>query len=266
MSTRIYIPDNKKLETALKRVKHWAIVAHQDDAEIISGHLLYKKRKDFGVIVLTNGAGSLRSKKTKRLSESKIIEIRNKEQEKAALLGGYSIVIQMNLPSGIVKGKRSRRVALGELKSYLLGSKAESIVTHSPFDRHETHRSVVGVLIDLFSSIEMRRYPRSILGVEVWGNLDWLPEDEKIYLPIKNPKFVCKLLSSYRSQNETGKLFHLGTVARMAANATFSESIEGSEGGHFLLAHDLVPFISGNVGQEIIKQFQLDMVNRLKTV
>lgn len=67
--------------------------------------------------------------------------------------------------------------------------------------------------------------PEKVYGCEVWRNLDWLNDDEKVYLDCSSHPNLSRALSSvFDSQIVGGKRYDLAAEGRRLSNATFSES------------------------------------------
>ncbi len=67
--------------------------------------------------------------------------------------------------------------------------------------------------------------PQKVYGCEVWSNLDWLNDDEKVYLDCSaHPNLSRALSSAFDSQIIGGKRYDLAAEGRRLSNATFSES------------------------------------------
>src|ERR1700709_2368573 len=103
----VYVPDGKPMLAALKRVTHLGIGAHQDDLEFMALQGIVECRdsrsKWFGGVTCTNGSGSARTGKYKKFTDEQMMAVRRREQNKAAKLGGYGMMIQLDYPSSAVK-------------------------------------------------------------------------------------------------------------------------------------------------------------------
>ena len=73
--------------------------------------------------------------------------------------------------------------------------------------------------------IPLEQQPEKVYGCEVWRNLDWLNDDEKVYLDCSAYPNLGRALSSvFDSQISGGKRYDLAAEGRRLSNATFSES------------------------------------------
>src|SRR4029079_8316246 len=111
----IFLPDTSLTpEAALARPTHPCVAAHQDDIEIMAYHGIAEcfGRADrwFSGVVVTNGSGSPRSGVYANFTDAQMQEVRRQEQRKAALVGDYSVQLQLAHPSSAVKDKTNAAV------------------------------------------------------------------------------------------------------------------------------------------------------------
>lgn len=80
-------------------------------------------------------------------------------------------------------------------------------------------------------------------GCEVWRDLDWMNDDEKVLLECSKHKNIAWALSSvFDSQIIGGKRYDLAVEGRRAANATFGRNVCDVYTG-LNYAMDLTPLI-----------------------
>jgi hypothetical protein len=80
------------------------------------------------------------------------------------------------------------------------------------------------------------------LGCEIWRDLDWLPDSEKVALDSgRHPKLARKLLAVFDSQITGGKRYDLASIGRRSANATFFASHATDNLAGVTWAIDLTP-------------------------
>src|SRR6188768_1841456 len=96
----VFVPAaNLAPEAALARTTHLCVAAHQDDIEIMAYHGIAEcfgsADKWFSGVVVTNGAGSPRSGIYGSYTDEQMQDVRRLEQRKAALVGEYSIQLQL---------------------------------------------------------------------------------------------------------------------------------------------------------------------------
>ncbi len=243
----VTIPDGASLEEALSRITHLSIGAHQDDSEIMAFHgileCLRKNPGGFGAVTCTNGASSPRSGAYAGLSDEDMARVRRLEQEKAAEVGRYGLLIQLDYTSADIKSG-ARGDLVSDLTVILRTIKPGIVYTHNPFDKHDTHLAVAFAALDALRRLPPEETPKAVYGCEVWRSLDWLEDADKIPLDVSGGgSLLRKLLNTYRSQLEGGKRYDLATLGRQRANATYfqSHAVDRSEALWFAMA--LTPLV-----------------------
>ena len=84
--------------------------------------------------------------------------------------------------------------------------------------------------------------PKKIIGCEVWRDLDWMNDAEKVVMDVSGfDKFANKLNGAFSSQIAGGKRYDLATMGRRAANATFFEAHATDEATQLIFGMDLTP-------------------------
>jgi LmbE family N-acetylglucosaminyl deacetylase len=130
-----FVPDGAPLSTALQRTTTLAIGAHQDDIEFMAMHAVlqnYATRSLAGV-VCTDGGGSPRCGPFAGTSDSEMVRVRVKEQNRAAEIGHYSCMWQLGITSADAKNARSRSLALvPQLRHILRATRPRVLYTHNP--------------------------------------------------------------------------------------------------------------------------------------
>ncbi|XFA98616.1 PIG-L deacetylase family protein [Candidatus Izemoplasma sp. B36] len=271
---KLYIPDSLHEETAIKRTTHMAIGAHQDDLEIMAYHGIQEcfqaKDKYFFGCVVTNGSGSARNNIYEHYTDKEMMEVRKKEQKKAAHLGEYTALALLDFPSKDVKTPHSQDV-VDELKELILIAQPEILYTHNLTDKHDTHVAVALKVIKALRSIPKEKRPTKVYGCEIWRNLDWVNDDEKIYLDVsKHPNLAASLVEIFDSQVIGGKRYDLATIGRRLANATFNASHAVDEESALSYAMDLTPLIEDETLDIVeyitlyIERFKIDVKNKLE--
>ena len=131
---------------ALKRITHLGIGAHQDDLEFMAFHGILEcyasKTNWFGGVTCTNGSGSARTGKYKKFSDEQMMAVRRREQNRAAKIGCYGVMLQLDYPSSAVKSPTGTALK-DDLKQILGATRPEIVYTHNPADKHDTHIGVV---------------------------------------------------------------------------------------------------------------------------
>lgn len=245
----IYVPDSRVTpEQALARTTHLCIAAHQDDIEVMaySGIAECYQRPDkwFSGVIVTNGAGSPRSGVYANFSDEQMQAVRREEQRKAAHLGDYSVQIQLDYPSATVKTPGEPRV-LADLAEIFRHARPETVYLHQPADKHDTHVATLVPCIQVLRTLPADRRPKRVLGCEVWRDLDWLVDADKVALDVSaRPHLAAALIGVFDSQIAGGKRYDLGLAGRRAANATFHTSHATDQTTGINWAMDLTPLIA----------------------
>lgn len=243
----IFIPDNKPVEEAIARTTHMAISAHQDDIEIMAydGILKCFGKNDgwFCAAVVTNGAGSARNGLYAEYSDEDMQKVRKVEQKKAAFVGEYGSTILMDYTSAEVKDPNNRDV-IEELKELISDARPRVIYTHNLADKHDTHIGVVTKVIRALRELPAEIHPEKLYGCEVWRNLDWVNDDEKVAFDVsEHPNLAAAVLGVFDSQICGGKRYDLGTTGRRRANATYSSSHNVDDASALIYGIDLTPLL-----------------------
>ena len=117
----------------------------------------------------------------------------------------------------------------------------ETLYLHNPFDSHPTHVAACEVALAAVRSLPEDRRPERVLGCELWRDLDWLADEDKIALDVSgSDALAARLMSCFVSQNAV-KRYDIAAAARRAANATFYQSHAGDEATALVYAVDLTP-------------------------
>ncbi len=232
---------------ALARVTHLAIGAHQDDLEIMAhagiSDCLETPGKAFGGVVVTNGAGSPRTGSYAHLTDEQMQAVRREEQRAAAKLGRYAIQLQLAHPSAAVKTPGHAGVA-ADFAAIFHGCLPEVVYLHQPADKHDTHVAVFLRCMEAMRALPAERRPRRVLGCEVWRDLDWMVDTDKVALDAgRHPELAVDLLKAFDSQVTGGKRYDLATVGRRQANATFHTSHATDKMLGITWAMDLTPLV-----------------------
>lgn len=223
-----YIPDGTEEKQALERTTHLCIAAHQDDIEFMAyapiAECFGKQDKWFCGVVVTDGAGSPRNGLYANYTDEQMKAARIEEQKKAAMLGEYGALFMLGHPSREVKDKREKGIEK-ELAEILKATKPQYVYLHNLADKHETHVATALKTITALRELNADEQPEKVYGCEVWRNLDWLNDDEKVYLDCSSHPNLSRALSSvFDSQIVGGKRYDLAAEGRRLSNATFSES------------------------------------------
>lgn len=242
-----YIPDGTEEKKALARTTHLCIAAHQDDIEFMAyapiAECFGQKDKWFCGVIITDGAGSPRNGLYADYTDEQMKAVRIEEQKKAAMLGEYGTQILLGNPTKQVKDKNDKEI-IRELVDILKATKPKYVYLHNLADKHETHVATALKAIRALRELNAEEQPEKVYGCEVWRNLDWLNDDEKVYLDCSaHPNLSRALSSVFDSQIAGGKRYDLAAEGRKLANATFSESHACDTYSMLNYAMDLTPLV-----------------------
>lgn len=273
-SADLFVPDGRLTPAAaLARTTHLCVAAHQDDIEIMAYHGIAEcfGREDrwFSGVVVTNGAGSPRSGIYGNYTDTQMQEVRRQEQRKAALVGDYSIQLQLAHPSSAVKDRAHAGVQ-ADLDGIFRAAQAEVVYLHQPADKHDTHVAVLGHCLQALRKLPAESRPKRVLGCEVWRDLDWLLDADKQVLDTgRFPNLAMALVGVFDSQITGGKRYDLATAGRRIAHATYHTSHATDQFQGITWAMDLTPLVHqpelslAAYTLEYIERFKRDVAERL---
>lgn len=270
----IFVPDGTAPDAALARTTHLCVAAHQDDIEIMAhdGITACFGREDrhFTGVVVTNGAGSPRTGQYATMTDADMQKVRRDEQRKAAELGRYSLQLQLAHPSADVKRPGVAGVR-SDLTAIFGGCSPEIVYLHQPADKHDTHIGVLLRCLEAMRSLPQERRPKRVVGCEVWRDLDWLLDADKVALDASaQPELAAELLKVFDSQISGGKRYDLAAVGRRLANATFHTSHATDKASAITWAMDLTPLVQNDLLSPLdfvlnhVERFRSDVAARIK--
>lgn len=247
----LYIPDGEQQEKAIARTTHLAISAHQDDIEFMAyapiAECFGKADKWFSGVVVTDGAGSPRSGLYADYTDEEMKEVRITEQKKAAAVGEYSFQMLLGHPSKEVKDPKNTAI-VEELAEIIKAAKPKYLYTHNLADKHDTHVATALKVIAILRTLSPEERPEKVYGCEVWRDLDWVNDEEKIYMDCgPHPNLMRSLSAVFDSQIAGGKRYDLAAEGRRLANATFSASHACDTYTALNYAMDLTPLMDKNI-------------------
>ena len=275
-TAEIFVPDGLEPGEALRRTTHLAISAHQDDLEIMAaGPILECFQRDdrwFTGVVVTDGRGSPRSGIYSKYTDEEMHRVRFTEQRKAAVVGEYAAQVMLDYPSMTVKDGAQRQ-PVEDIAAILRASRPQFVYTHNLADKHDTHVGVALKVIAAIRSLPEDKRPQKLYGCEVWRDLDWMVDRDKVTFDLsEHESLQAALLGVFDSQIAGGKRYDLASMARRRANATYFESHGVDETTGMSFAMDLTALIlEPERGievfvQEFIRRFSQDVTDRLKRV
>jgi LmbE family N-acetylglucosaminyl deacetylase len=246
-SAQIFIPDNRPLPEAASRVTHLGVGAHHDDLEFMAFHGIVQCMDSsdswFGGVTCSDGKGSSRSGVFAQITPEELGKLRASEQNEAASIGQYGLMVQLGYPSSVVTNPSDTRPR-EDLIRILKATHPDVIYTHSPADKHRTHLGVFASLLHALRSLPASERPKQLIGGEVWRDLDWMLDSEKVRMDVSGHDDLANRLNTvFASQIVGGKRYDLAVKGRRSANATFYEPREGDESTQVLVGIDLTPLI-----------------------
>lgn len=273
-TAQLFVPDGLPAEQALARTTHMAFGAHQDDLEImaIDGILQCFQRDDqwFTGVVVTNGRGSPRSGLYQDYSDDRMWEVRNKEQKKAAVLGEFAAQVLLDYPSGAVKDGANKQ-PVEDIARLLTVAQPQIVYTHNLADKHETHIGVTLKVIEAIRTLPAVERPQKLYGCEVWRDLDWLVDSDKVAFDCSaQENLQVALVGVFDSQVTGGKRYDLATMGRRRAHATYHASHATDVTTGLSFGMDLSPLIADDsldilaYTQAYIDRFAQDVSQRLE--
>jgi len=246
-NTDIYVPHGGPFDEAFAKTTHMAIAAHQDDIEIMAydGILacLEKPGMSFSGVVVTDGRGSARKGPYQSFSDDLMEETRRLEQRKAADIGHYGAMVQLGYPSKAVKDPEDASI-VSDLVSLLEKARPDVLYTHNLADKHDTHIGVTMKTINALRTLPKDIRPKALYGCEVWRDLDWMNDEDKIVFDVSGrPDLAKKLVDVFDSQIAGGKRYDTATIGRRLAHATYHTSHQTDASDALIFAMDLTPLI-----------------------
>ncbi len=273
-SAQIFIPDQIPVEPALARTTHLAIAAHQDDIEIMAAAPILACFQNldawFTGVVVSDGRGSPRDGLYEQYSDDAMRLVRIKEQFKAAVVGEYAAQVLLDYPSQFIKD-RSKPGPVADLVAVLEATQPAYLFTHNLADKHDTHVAVALRVIQAVRALPASQRPQRVYGCEVWRDLDWLLDEEKVPFDLSaHESLQAALLGVFDSQIAGGKRYDLASMGRRRANATYFQShgVDAALGMSY--AMDLTPLVTApesdiaHYVDGFIQRFARDVMGRIK--
>jgi LmbE family N-acetylglucosaminyl deacetylase len=253
-----------------------AISAHQDDIEIMAaGPILECYQRSelwFTGVVVSDGRGSPRAGLYQDYTDEEMRMVRFKEQKKAAAIGEYAAQVLLDYPSQAIKDGGDRQ-PVEDIARLLKAARPRFVFTHNLTDKHDTHVAVALRVIAAVLGLPEAERPRALYGCEVWRDLDWLLDRDKVTFDLsEHENLQAALLGVFDSQIVGGKRYDLASMGRRRANATYAEShgVDVSTGMSY--AMDLTPLVLDSTLDvahfvlEHIRRFSQDVADRIQRV
>jgi LmbE family N-acetylglucosaminyl deacetylase len=247
-TAEVFIPGGGDPASALARTTHLAIGAHQDDLEFMAFRgiieCFHSESSWFTGVTCTDGGGSARTGGYADFSDEQMKAVRRDEQRQAAIIARYSAMLQLDYPSRVAKDPADSRLR-DDLAAILRATRPRIVYTHNPADKHDTHIAVVIPVLQAIRSLPRELRPAAVHGCEVWRDLDWLPDAEKVIHDVSGHDHLAAAVNGvFDSQIAGGKRYDLATLGRRAANATFFDSHSTDAATQLVFGIDLTPLVA----------------------
>ena len=262
--SEIFIPDGTPLSGAVERVSYLGVAAHPDDLEIMAYHGILKcfasEEDCFFGLIATDGAGSPRAGLYKKFSDEEMKAVRKREQKKAAFVGEYAGVAFLNYTSAEIK-EAGDPGPKDDIKDLITLANPKTVYTHNPADKHDTHVAVGLRTIQAIREIPAGHRPERVFGCEVWRDLDWMLDEDKVGLDVsEHQNLATSLVSVFDSQVAGGKGYDMATIGRRRAHATYYATHDVDVATSMIFAMDLTPLVKDPSLD--IKEFVCRYINR----
>src|SRR5205807_6249292 len=118
------------------------------------------------------------------------------------------------------------------------------VYIHNLADKHDTHVAVSLRAIAAMRELPLAQRPQKLYGCEVWRDLDWMPDRDKVLFQADgHENIAASLVGVFDSQIAGGKRYDLATLGRRRAHATYyqSHSVDAAQMVNFGM--DLTPLL-----------------------
>jgi LmbE family N-acetylglucosaminyl deacetylase len=195
--------------------------------------------------------------------------VRFKEQKKAAVVGEYAAQVILDYPSRIIKaGAQTQPV--DDLAALISACRPEVLYTHNLADKHDTHVAVALRVIAALRRLPEADRPRRVYGCEVWRDLDWMLDEDKVVFDVSaHENLQAALLGVFDSQICGGKRYDLASLGRRRAHATYFASHGTDTTTGLTYGMDLTPLVNDPAQspeayvQAYFERFAQDVTQRL---
>jgi LmbE family N-acetylglucosaminyl deacetylase len=267
-----FAPSGLPPDEAKARCRVLAVGAHPDDLEFMCLEPIARRMKagSFGGLIVTSGAGSLRTGAHAALTDAQYAELRWEEQKAAARIGHYAFVDSLNLQSPQIKDAAGFERLVQSLVAFLGDFHLDEIYLHQPFDRHASHVRVCFAVLEALRRLPSSARPGRILGCEVWRNLDWAPKSAKVLRPLSaaDLELQKKLAGVFASQADpqSAKNYVEALVGRKIANAVFQEGLTADAGMAQEIFVDLGEWVFSKrswkeLGEDFVERFRQEAMS-----
>ena len=152
-------------------------------------------------------------------------------------------MLQLDHPSANVKDPKTTAV-IDDLEQVLRACKPKAVYTHNLADKHDTHVAVLLKLLAAIRRLPKAERPAKLIGCEVWRDLDWLADSDKVVMNVDGHENLADaLMGVFDSQICGGKRYDLATRGRRKAHATYFESHATDKNENLIFGMDLTPLV-----------------------
>ncbi len=272
-TAKLFVPDGLPDDKALARTTHMAVGAHPDDIEIMAFHgileCFHQQTKWFTGVTVTNGSGSPRDGVYEDYTDDEMRAVRIKEQKKATIVGEYAAQAFLDYPSSAVKDA-GNRAPVEDIIELLKAAQPEVLFANNLADKHETHVAVALRVIEAVRDLPADQRPNRVFGCEVWRDLDWMCDDDKVAFECsRHENLQMALMGLFDSQIAGGKRYDLATMGRRRAHATYHTTHSTDITTGITFAMDLTPLINdtdkdiASFAKEHIDRFSQEVVSTI---
>ena len=176
-------------------------------------------------------------------SDEQMVRARNDEQKRAADIGAFGAQILLGYPSDALKDGTDART-VDDIESLLRAASPEVVYTHNLMDKHDAHVAVALRAIEAIRRLPLESRPQKLYGCEVWRDLDWLLDEDKVVFDCsRHEDLQRQLLEVFESQVAGGKRYDLAAMGRRRANATYLDPHEVDQVTGAVFGIDMTPLI-----------------------
>ena len=241
-----------------QRVRYLAVSAHKDDVEMLALDGIFRAYGEggFAAAVLTDGGQCPRSREYAAVGDEDMALIRTAEQKRAAEAGRYEKLYLFEKTSAEVKRAAYGDGGLAEelAEVFRENPRPDVLYLHNPFDSHPTHVAACLLAIKAVNMLKDDEKPLKIYGCEVWRDLDWPADSDKVAMNVSgSDELAAKLMACFVSQNSV-KRYDVASAARRAANATFYQSHEGDEASALVYGLDMTELAYGASVEDFMRR------------
>ncbi len=185
-------------------------------------------------------------------------------------MGDYAAQALLDYPSSAIKNAADSRPK-DDLADLLRATRPTIVYTHNLADKHDTHVAVALRVIEAIRSLPAAERPGTLYGCEVWRDLDWMVDADKVAFDLSaHENLQAALLGVFDSQIAGGKRYDLATQGRRRAHATYYAS-HGTDTVQLLnFAMDLTPLVTDPTidpaafVEAFIERLRADVLNRVR--